>query len=134
MPIANTPLTPTQFDFLQRNITDQSEQFDEASSLAQSGLQFVVNLNDIPPEVDLVNTFADHLISMESLESDSNFTAVVSSLNTHAIFRGTTAGPTDTFSSRLNTYLSDNSILVTQRYARISSGAGFIIDAGNIEP
>lgn len=134
MPIANTPLTPAQFDFLQQNITDQSLTQDEAAALAQSGLQFVVLLQEIPPEVDLVNAFADHLINIEGLNTDSNYTAVVASLNLHAINRGTVAGPSDTFNTRLNTWLSDNSVLVSQRYARISSGAGFIIDSGNIEP
>lgn len=134
MPIENTPLDPADFDYLQQNITDQSLKFDEAGALAQSGLQYVVLLQVIPPEVDLVTPFANHLINVEGVETDSNFTAVTSSLNLHAINRGTTAGPTDTFDTRLNRYLSDNSILVTQRYARISSGAGFIIDSGNIEP
>lgn len=134
MPISNTPLDPIEFDYLQQNITDQSFKHDEAAALAQSGLQYVVLLQDIPPEVDLVNPFADHLLQMESIQTDSNFTAVVSALNLHVIERGTTAGPTDTFSTRLNTYLTDNALLVTQRYARISSGAGFIIDSGNIEP
>jgi hypothetical protein len=134
MPIVNIPVTPVQFDYLQRNITAQSEQFFDADNLAQSGLQFVVLMQVIAPEVDLVNPFANHLVGMENLNQDSNFTAVVSSLNLHAINRGTTLGPTDTLNTRLNRYLSDNGILVTQTYARISSGAGFLIDSGNIEP
>ena len=134
MPIENTPLTPVQFDYLQRNITSQSDQYSESSDLAQSGLQFVVLLQVIAPEVDLVTPFADHLVNIENLETDSNFTAVVASLNLHAIDRGTTATATDSLDSRLNRYLSDNGILVTQVYARISSGAGFLIDDGNIEP
>lgn len=134
MPIANTPLTAEQFDWLQENITDQSEQQDEAAALAQSGLEYVVLLQVVAPEVDLVTPFADHLSGMEGFVTDSNFTAVVASMNVHAINRGTTAGPTDTLDTRLNRYLDDNGIKVTQRYARISSGAGFIIDGTNIEP
>lgn len=134
MPIENIPLDPIDFDFLQQNITDQSDKQAEAAVLAQSGLEFVVLLQKIPCEVDLVTPYADHLVGMENLDTDSNFSGVVAATNNHVITRGTTAGPTDTLSTRLNRYLSDNSILVTQTYARISSGAGFIIDAGNIEP
>lgn len=132
MPIEDIPLSATDFDFLQQNITDQSFKFDESSGLAQSGLQFVVLLQKIPCEVDLVTPYANHLINIEGLETDSNFTSVTASLNTHVISRGTTLGPTDTLNTRLNRYLSDNSIMVTQRYARISSGAGFFIDSGNV--
>jgi hypothetical protein len=134
MPIQNIPLTPVQFDYLQHNITAQSLQFVDAADLAQSGLQFVVLLQVIAPEVDLVTPFANHLGGMENLNVDSNFTAVTSALNLHAIDRGTVAGPTDSLNTRLNRYLSDNGILVTQTYARISSGAGFLIDNANIEP
>jgi hypothetical protein len=134
MPIPNTPITPSQFDFLQQNITDQSAQFAEASALALSGLQFVVDMNVIAPEVDLINAFNAHFTGLESLDSVANFIQVVAQLNQHVINRGTTFLPTDTFSSRLNRYLSDNGLLVTQTYATISSGGGFFIDAGNIEP
>jgi hypothetical protein len=134
MPIENIPLSPTQFDLLQLNITLQSEKYLEAGELAQSGLQYVVLLQVIAPEVDLVTPFANHLINIEGTDSDSTFTAVVSALNLHAIDRGTIAGPTDSLDTRLNRYLSDNGICVTSTYARISSGAGFIIDSTNIEP
>jgi hypothetical protein len=134
MPIANIPVTPVQFDYLQRNITAQSDQFVDASNLAQSGLQFVVLMQVIAPEVDLVTPFANHLGNIENFYADSNFTAVVTALNIHAINRGTTAGPTDNLSTRLNRYLSDNGICVTATYARISSGAGFLIDTANTEP
>jgi len=134
MPIENTPLDPIQYDFLQQNITDQSSKYDEAGSLAQSGLEFVVLLQKIPCEVDLVNPFADHLLNIEGTNSDSTFSAVTSALNNHVIDRGTTQQVGDTLDTRLNRYLSNNSILVTERFARISSGAGFIIDGANIEP
>ena len=134
MPIQNTPLTPAQFDALQVNITEQSEVIEGAATIAQSGLQFVVLLQEIPSEVDLVNPFADHLLSIEGLNTDSNFTAVVASLNQHLINRGTTAQTNDTFSTRLNRWFSDNGVQVSSTYARISSGAGYIIDSANIEP
>lgn len=134
MPIANTPLDPVQFDFLQQNITDQSSKFGDVTDLAQSGLSFVVLLQEIPSEVDLVNPFAAHFLSVEAVNTDSTFSAVASALNTHVINRGTTPQVGDTLNTRLNRWLSDNGVLVTERYARISSGAGFIIDAGNIEP
>ena len=134
MPIANIPLTPVQFDYLQRNISTQSLQYDTAALLASSGLDYVVLLQVVPPEVDLVTPFADHLGNIEGTSQDSNFTAVVSALNTHAIYRGTTAQVGDNLNTRLNRYLSDNAIQVTERYSRLSSGAGFYIDSGNVEP
>jgi hypothetical protein len=134
MPIPNTPITASDFDYLQQNITDQVAQFSEAAMLAQSGLQYVVDMNIIAPEVDLINAFYGHFVGIESLDSTANFLQVVSQLNTHVINRGTTLQPTDTFSTRLNRWLSDNGVMVTQTYANISSGAGFFIDSGNIEP
>lgn len=134
MPIADITLTPTQFDFLQENLSQQADQQLVISALAQSGLQFVVELQVIAPEVDLVNPFASHLLGIENLDSTSNFTQVVSSMNNHVIARGTTLLPGDTLSDRLNRWLSDNGVIVTQTYARLSSGAGFIVDSANIEP
>ena len=134
MPIIDETVTPTQFDFLQQNITDQSNQFTDAGVLAQSGLEFVVLLQTVAPEVDLVDPFANHLVNIEGFDSSSNFVSVVSSLNSHAVQRGTTQTGSETLSDRLNRYLSDNSILVTQIYADLSSGAGFAIDSANVDP
>lgn len=133
MPIANTPLTALEFDTLQQNISNQSESMEIAGTMAQSGLEYVVLLQVVTPEVDLVTPFADHLVNIEGFDSDSNFTVVVSSLNTHAINRGTTIGVNDTVDTRLNRYLSENFIQVTARYQRLSSGAGYIIDGSNVE-
>ena len=134
MAIENIPLTPTQFDYLQQNISDQADIVEGAVDLAQSGLRYVVLLQVDAPEVDLVNPFHDHLVGIDNLNSDSTYTAIVSDMNNHVVNRGTTAGPSDTVNSRLNRWLSDNGVTVTQTYARISSGAGFIIDSGNIDP
>jgi hypothetical protein len=132
MPIPNITVTPSQFTDLQQNITDQAEHFNDVSDLAQSGLEIVVDLGDAAPEVDLLNPFAVHFANVESFESTSNFTQVVSALNTHVINRGTTPLPGEGLSDRLNRWLSDNSVMVTQTYANISSGAGFLIDGANI--
>jgi nucleoside diphosphate kinase len=135
MPIPNTPITPSQFDYLERNISAQADQFTVISAIAQSGLQYVVDTNVIAPEVDLVNAFYAHYVGMESFNSVTNFVQVASQLNLHVINRGTVFQPTDTLSTRLNRYLSDNGLTVTRTYATISSGGGFFIDdPANIDP
>lgn len=152
MPIQRETITPAQFDYLQANITDQAAQFDDASAIAQSGLQYVVLLQTVAPEVDLVNAFANHLTNIEGLDSNANFLQVVSSLNSHVVSRGTTLLPGDTNSDRLNRWLSGQQqlipdglggviddpsstpVLVSTSYAELSSGAGFIIDSCNISP
>lgn len=134
MPIANTPLTKAQFEFLQQNITDQIDTVTEAGIIAQSGLHYVVLLQVDAPEVDLVNPFFFQLQRTEALSAATNWIPVVSSLNSHAITRG--AGSTGTLSERLNQYLENggNRILVSQAYANLSAQAGFIVDPCNIDP
>lgn len=134
MPIANTPLTKDQFEFLQQNITDQVTLVSQAGIVALSGLHYVVLLQVDAPEVDLVNPFFAQLQRTEALDQASNWIPVVSSLNTHAILRGAPA--TGSLSDRLNAYLENggNRILVTQQYANLSAQAGFIIDPCHIIP
>jgi len=134
MPIPNTTVTPSQFDYLERNIASQYSQLGTVSSIAFSGLQYVVLLQVAAPEVDLVNPFAAQYTSMDGLNSTSNFTTIATALNLHVINRGTTLLSTDTLSTRLNRWLADNVLLVTRTFANISSGAGFFIDDANIEP
>lgn len=134
MPIANTPLTKDQFEFLQQNITDQVVAVREAGIIAQSGLHYVVLLQVDAPEVDLVNPMFFQLQRSEQLAAATNWIPAVSALNTHAITRG--ASSTGTVSERLNQYLENggNRILVSQIYAQLSDQAGFIIDPCNIDP
>jgi len=134
MPIANTPLTKAEFEFLQQNITDQIDTVEVAGAIAQSGLHYVVLLQVDAPEIDLINPFFAQLQRSEQLAASTNWLPVVSSLNNHAIIRG---GPaTGTINARLNAYLENggNRILVSQQYANLSAEAGFIIDPCNIEP
>lgn len=133
MPIANTTVSADDFTDLQQNISDQSAQYAEAAALASSGLSIIVGLNAAAPEVDLIERFATHFTNLESYDSSSNFTQVVAALNSHVIFRGTTATAGETMSDRLNRWLYDNTVLVTQTYADLSSGAGFVISESNIE-
>lgn len=132
MPIPNVTVTGPQFDYLQNNISQQSDSFTAAGGLAYSGLQYVVLLQVAAPEVDLLTPFASQYTNMDSFNSTANFTQVVASLNLHVINRGTVANIGETLASRLNRWLSDHAVLVTQTYANISSGAGFVIDPGNI--
>jgi hypothetical protein len=134
MPIPSVTLTPAQFTFLQQNLSDQFDQQETVTDLALSGLQYVVLLQTIAPEVDLVLPFNGHFLGQEGFESTSNYVSVVASLNNHVINRGTTLEPGDTPSDRLNRWLSDNAVLVTSTYATLSSGASYIIDPSNIAP
>ena len=133
MPIPNQTVTPTQYDFLQNNIALQSSQFTVAATLAQSGLQYVVDMNSTGPEVDLVNPFATHMVNLETFDSTSQFTQVVTNLNGHVVRRGTVAESGESLTDRLNRWLWCNSIKVSRVYATISSGAGWLIDECNIE-
>ena len=138
MPIPNGVLTAAQFDWLQRNITAESDTSSYISSYALSGLNYVVLTDVDQVEVDLVNPFAYHVSTADSFESDSNFTSLVTSLNMHVVTRGTVGGTSETFQDRLNRWLLNNNYgvtyFITKTYARISSGAGFIIDPAYIEP
>jgi len=134
MPIPNVTVTPAEFEWLQQNVSDQADVMQTVSAIAYSGLQYVVLLQVVTPEVDLVTPSHSQYQASSSFNSDSNFTSWVTSLNMHVIDRGTTLLATDTTSTRLNRWLGDNTVQVTQTYARISSGAGFYIDLANIEP
>lgn len=133
MPVAPTPITPSQFVALEANITAQAEQMDTIASVAQSGLQYVTLLDVTQPELDLLTPFYNHLLNIESSTSLSLFVNVTISLNNHVVQRATSATVGDQ-SARLNYYLSNNAIKVSQLYATISSGGGYYIDAGNINP
>ena len=132
MPIPNVTVTPAEFTWLQQNVSDQADVMQTVSAIAYSGLQYVVLLQVVTPEVDLVTPSHSQYQASSSFNSDSNFTSWVTSLNMHVIDRGTTLEATDTTSTRLNRWLFGNDVDVTQTYARISSGAGFYIDAANI--
>jgi hypothetical protein len=132
MPIPNVTVTGDEFTWLQQNVSDQADVMQTVSAIAYSGLQYVVLLQVVTPEVDLVTPSHSQYQSSSSFNSDSNFTSWVTSLNMHVIDRGTTLLATDTTSTRLNRWLSGEGVQVTQTYARISSGAGFYIDSANI--
>lgn len=133
MPVAPLPITPAQFVALEANITAQAEQMDTIATIAQSGLQYVTLLDVTQPELDLLTPFYNHLLNIESSTSLALFVNVALSLNNHIIQRATSSTLGDS-SARMNWYLSDEGIKVSQLYASISSGGGIIIDSGNIQP
>ncbi len=133
MPISNTTVTKAEFDSLTASITTQATKLANASDLALSGLNIVVGLDDTAPEVDLLNPFYNHYQGVDSLDSDSSFFQVVAALNQHVINRGTTAESGETPADRLNRWLDEIAVTtVSATYARISSGAGYIISNSNI--
>lgn len=133
MPLPQETVLPTSFDYLQQNISLQAGQFSLAAELSYSGLQHVVLLQAVTPEVDLVNPFANHFSQMESLDNAAYFTQIVSTLNGHVVRRGTNPVTNESLSQRLNRWLWCNGLLVTRTYANLSSGAGWYIDECNIE-
>lgn len=143
MPIPQKTVTPTQFDALQNNITNQRAQFLEASDLAESGLTLVAQLDEVAPSVDLVSSFAAHFTNLEQFDSTANFVSAVQALNNHLINRGTTQQAGDNANTRLNRWLAGGQrvnevdltpVQVTQTYADLSAAAGFTIDPSNILP
>jgi hypothetical protein len=143
MPIPQKTVTPTQFDALQNNITNQRAQFLEASDLAESGLTLVAQLDEVAPSVDLVASFAAHFTNLEQFDSTANFVTACQALNNHLINRGTTQQAGDNANTRLNRWLAGGErvnevdltpVQVTQTYADLSAAAGFTIEASNILP
>jgi hypothetical protein len=134
MPITNTPLTKSEFEYLQQNITDQLNSVETAGVLAQSGLHFIVLLQIDAPEIDLVNPFFDQLQRSEGLANTTAWIPAVTALNNHAVTRGTSG--LGSASDRLNTYLENggNRILVSADYASMSQTAGYAIDPCYIDP
>lgn len=133
MPLPANTVTPTQFDYLQDNISMQADQLGVASDLAYSGLQYIVLLQATTPEVDLVNPAATHFTKMENADNSALFTQIVAALNNHVTIRGTNPQASESLSDRLNRWLWCNELQVTRTYATISSGAGWLIDECNIE-
>ena len=135
MAIPTTPITGAQFDILQNNISAQGDLFPAISDIAESGLNYVVIIDETIPELDLLTPFFNQYNTMTTFDTTGNFTQVVTALNQHVISRGTTALPGETSSDRLNRWLLDNGFgpgggdrKITATYARLSSGAGYIID------
>ena len=91
MPIANTVLTKTEFEYLQQNITDQYNVIASAGVLAETGLHYVVLLQVDAPEVDLIDPFALQVTRSESLSDPKYFLGVVSAMDNHAITRSALA-------------------------------------------
>jgi len=137
MPIANTVLTKTEFEYLQQNITDQYNVIASAGVLAETGLHYVVLLQVDAPEVDLIDPFALQVTRSESLSDPKYFLGVVSAMDNHAITRSALAIATvGTQSAKLNAYLENggNHIMVSQEYADLALLTGITIDPTYITP
>ncbi len=135
MPIPSVTVTGAQFNAFAVNIKQQSDKLSNASDLAQSGLDVLVALNVPAPEIDLLDTFYNHFQQVDTLDGDSAFFQVVAALNQHVINRGTVAQAGEVPADRLNRWLATVSLgntKVPATYARISSGAGYIISCSNI--
>lgn len=85
----------------------------------------VVLLNDIIPEVDLLQEFySSYLINNDLLKSPVNFMPAVRALNNHVLNRGS--------SSTINDFLTEEGVTVPQTWATLSESAGYTIGAENI--
>jgi hypothetical protein len=117
-------LTKVQYEVLSTNLGDQYAKFGEIAQLATDALIYVVQLNEVDPEIDLLFDFYPHSLKWGNSRINE-FRQVVTSLQSHVINRS---------GKSLNDYLSFNGIMVTQDFANLSSGLGFPIDPSRITP
>jgi hypothetical protein len=132
MPLPKNSVTASEFTSLMNFIDLQKLGFEDAEGWAESGLQFVVLMQRTTPEVDLIQPHATHFLNLESLNSSSPWTNVVSSINDHVARRGTTANAAETVSDRLNRWLWCQGVKVTSVYSGLSFDAGWQIDPCNV--
>ena len=86
----------------------------------------IVMLQEITPEVELLNTYWDsYLINTDVLESDVLQLSAVRALNLHIL------NNTDYVS--IDAYLTGEGFQVPQAWADLSAASGFPISAANIE-
>jgi hypothetical protein len=132
MALPKNSLTPTEFIALMDYISLQKQGLDDARGYAASGLLYVVLLQRVTPEVDLVSDSAAHANNMEALDNSSNFMSIINSLNNHVATRGTDPLPAETLTDRLNRWLWCQKVRVTRLYADLSASAGWVIDWCNV--
>lgn len=85
----------------------------------------IVLLNQVKPEVDLLQPFWDsYLINTDLLEASTMFLSAVRALQQHVLIEGNY--------DDIDSYLSANGIQVPQVWADLSAEAGFTIAVTNI--
>jgi hypothetical protein len=117
-------LNKTQYETIAESLATQYAVFGTASSEAQVILQYIVELDDLYPSLDLLQPFYTHAQGMGA-SAINNFRTAVGALQNHVISRSGTD---------LNTYLGNNLIKVSPTFAELSSGLGFPIDPSHILP
>jgi hypothetical protein len=132
MPLPQNSLTKDEFETLMSYITLQKGGFDDAQGYANSGLQFVVLLQRVTPEVDLIGPHASHFLNIEALNTTAHWTQIVNTINNHLATRGTSAQAAETLSARLNRWLWCQGSRVTSLYKTISDDSGWDIDWCNV--
>jgi len=92
--------------------------------LFESVYQIVI-LNDIIPEVDLLQTFYNaYLINNDLLKSPVNFLPAVRALNNHVLNRGDAAS--------IDAFLTEAAVTVPATWAALSLTSGHAISEDNI--
>lgn len=132
MPLPQNTVTKEEFQALMGYITLERSGFEQAAGYANSGLQYVVLMQRVTPEVDLLQPHAAQFLNLETQNTTTSFTSVVNSINTHVAVRGTTALAGETLSTRLNRWLWCQGVRVTRAYYDISAAAGWTIDPCNL--
>jgi hypothetical protein len=117
-------INKVQYETLSTNLGDQYAKFEEIGTLANDALIYVVQLNEVDPEIDMLFDFYPHSLKFGTSRINE-FRQVVTSLQSHVINRSGLS---------LNDYLTANAIMVTQDFADLSSGLGFPIDPSHITP
>ena len=115
-------LTKAQYQVISTNLGSQWAKFKEIGELANDALVYVVQLNEVDPEIDMLFDFYPHSLKW-GLSRINEWRSVVTSLQSHVINRSGLS---------LNDYLTANGIKVTEDFAELSSGLGFPINPSHI--
>jgi len=114
-------VTQATYESLSEKIGNAYSAMEAAIPYIASGLAEVLVLDDADQEYDLLGSWYDANASSSTIFSNTaNFTALASTLNTHAELRS---------GSALATWLTAQGITVTADFAVVSKAAGWDVDA-----
>jgi hypothetical protein len=109
---------------------EEYRQFIDAATLANSGLTYVVLLQDVEQEVDLLGDYYPHSLTVNGIRDGfpGQSRGIVTALQNHVINRSGLS-----INAWLpNTTVYPPAIQVSQDFADLSGSVGFTIDSGNI--
>ena len=100
----------------------------EVIDYLESAVNRVVQINDLQPEVDLLQSFYDtYQTANDVFGSEYHFTQAVRSLQTHILLRDTDTNVDDWWTTNRSA-----AELVPSEWDDLSTAAGYAYDAGNV--